>query len=68
MTDVDAHNSSNPHVTVYAPAETLTCRLCGAQYVSRGKHDPGYCRDCERKILMQNAPCSGGPLDGQVIQ
>ena len=65
MTDVDAHNGGNPHVIVFAPAETLTCRLCGAEYVSRGKNDPGYCRDCERRILSQNAPLVGGTLGGQ---
>ena len=62
MTDVDAHNSGNPHVEVYAPAEILTCSICGREYVSRGRYDPGYCRDCEQKMAYQNAPFSGGPL------
>ena len=65
MIDVDAHNGGNPPVSVYAPAETLTCSICGKPYVSRGKYDPGYCRDCERRILSQNAPLVGGPLGGQ---
>ena len=51
-------------VTIYAEdhAEKLTCRKCGKVYVSRGKHDPGICRDCERE---QNAMCIGGVYDGE---
>lgn len=64
----DMHNSNNPHISVYAPAEMITCSVCGREYVSRGKYDIGICRDCERKMAMQNAPCVGGPLDGQVIR
>jgi len=41
-------------------AETLTCRYCGKAYKSRGKHDPGYCRDCGMVF-------TGGPLDGQIV-
>ena len=62
MTDVDAHNSGNPHIEVYAPAETLTCSMCGKQYVSRGRYDLGICRDCEHKMAKQNAPLVGGQL------
>jgi len=58
----DAHNSGNPHVVVYAPAETLTCSVCGQQYVSRGRYDPGICYECERRMQMENAPLVGGPL------
>lgn len=71
MVDIDAHKGGNPPVTVYAPAEQLTCRICGREYVSRGKHDPGYCRECERNMQYDQAkerPLSGGPLDGQVIR
>lgn len=49
-------------IYVHAPTETLYCRLCGQQYFSRGKHDPGICRKCEQE---QNATCVGGPLDGE---
>ena len=51
-------------VTIYAEdhAEKLTCRKCGKVYVSRRKHDPGICRDCERE---QNAMCIGGVYDGE---
>ena len=51
-------------VTIYAEdhAEKLTCRKCGKVYVSRGKQDPGICRDCERE---QNAMCIGGVYDGE---
>lgn len=62
MTDVDAHNSGNPPVTVYAPAETMTCSVCGREYVSRGRYDPGICYECERNMAAQNAPLVGGPL------
>ena len=53
-----------PPVTIYAEdhAEKLTCRICGKVYVSRGKHDIGICRDCERE---QNAMCIGGAYDGE---
>lgn len=61
----DAHNSGNPHVVIYAPAETLTCKICGKDYVSRGKHDPGYCRDCEER--MKEKKLVGGILDGTVV-
>lgn len=47
---------------VYAPAERLICSKCGKEYVSRGKHDIGICRDCERE---QNAVCIGGVYDGE---
>ena len=43
-------------------AEKLYCRICGKKYVSRGKNDPGICRECERE---QNAHCIGGEYDGQ---
>ena len=51
-------------VSIYATdhAERLTCRSCGKQYVSRGKTDPGICRNCEAK---ENAMLIGGPLDGE---
>ena len=53
-------------VLIYATdhAEHLTCRLCGKQYVSSGKHDPGFCRDCLREMDEENATLMGGPLDG----
>lgn len=62
MTDVDAHSGGNPHVEVYAPAEILTCSICGREYVSRGRYDPGICRECEREQAAQNAPLVGGQL------
>ena len=52
-------------VTIYAEdhAEKLMCSICGKQYISRGKYDPGICRDCERK---KNAHCIGGVYDGEL--
>lgn len=49
-------------VCAHAYAETLTCRICGQPYFSRGKHDLGICRKCEAE---QNAICIGGPYDGE---
>ncbi len=46
-------------------AEKLTCRICGRQYVSSGKHDPGFCPDCLREMDEENAMLIGGPLDGE---
>ena len=52
----------NEPVYVHAPTETLNCRLCGQPYFSRGKHDIGICRECEKE---KNAHCIGGPHDGE---
>lgn len=49
LEDVDKTNC--PKVVIYAPAEILTCKICGKEYVSRGKYDPGYCRDCEKDMI-----------------
>lgn len=49
-------------VIIHAPTENLTCRICGKTYFSRGKNDPGICRECEKE---QNATLIGGPLDGE---
>ena len=46
-------------------ADKLVCRLCGANYVSSGKHDSGFCRKCLREMDEENAMLVGGPLDGQ---
>ena len=49
-------------ITAADHAEKLICRLCGKQYVSSGKHDPGICRDCRKE---KEAVLIGGPLDGE---
>ena len=49
-------------ITAADHAEKLICRLCGKEYVSSGKHDPGICRNCRRE---QDAILVGGPLGGQ---
>ena len=42
-------------------AEKFTCSVCGKQYISRGKYDPGnLCRDCEAE---KYANLIGGPFD-----
>lgn len=64
MAEKAAHWRPEPPLAIYAEdhAEKLTCSICGRQYVSRGKFDPGICRECERE---KNAHCIGGPHDGE---
>lgn len=59
-----SHWHEPPKITLYAEdhAEHLKCSLCGREYISRGKYDPGICRDCERE---KNAHCVGGVYDGE---
>ena len=45
----DIDKTECPEVIVFAPAEILTCKYCGREYVSRGKDDPNYCRQCEKE-------------------
>lgn len=56
-----------PEVIIQAAdhADKLTCRLCGKQYVSSGKRDPGFCRQCLREMDEENAMLIDGPLDGE---
>lgn len=65
ITDKASHWHEPPKVSIYAEdhAEKLTCSICGRKYVSRGKFDPGICRECERE---KNAHLVGGPLDGEM--
>lgn len=51
-------NSTDP-IVLNSYAETLICKFCGREYTSRGKHDPGYCKDCGAMLI-------GGPLDGRL--
>lgn len=62
-----AHWRPEPPLAIYAEdhAEKLTCFICGCQYISRGKYDPGICRDCERAETEKAAMLVGGPYDGQ---
>lgn len=62
----DVNKDDPPQIVIYGPAEMLTCKICGREYVSRGKHDPGYCRGCEKDL--QEHKYSGGPLDGEVAE
>lgn len=50
------------HIIVTGQAERLDCKYCGREYISRGLHDPGYCRECEARLKAENAPLVGGPL------
>ena len=47
-------------VVLQGESETLTCKYCGQEYPSTGKHDPGYCRECAMVFLS-------GPLDGKKV-
>ena len=46
-------------------ADKMVCRLCGKNYISSGKRDPGFCRECLQEMDEENAMLIGGPLDGQ---
>ena len=58
-----------PEVVIYAEdhAEKLKCSICGKEYVSRGKFDPGICRHCERAETEKTAMLIGGPYSGQKV-
>ena len=47
-------------IVLQGPHETLVCKYCGKEYASRGKHDPGYCKECGMIFI-------GGPLDGKKV-
>lgn len=47
-------HKQEPIGPIYAPAETLICRICGGSYVSSGAKDDGICQFCKRK--MQERP------------
>lgn len=61
MTEKASH-WHEPPIIIHAPAEKLKCSRCGKEYVSRGKHDIGVCRECEKE---QNAMLIGGVYDGE---
>ena len=62
MTEKIAHWHELPTIYAEDHAEKLRCSKCGKEYVSRGKYDPGICRECEAK---KKAKLVGGPLDGE---
>lgn len=47
-------------LSAYAPV--IRCSVCGEEYVSTGKHDPGICRECRKKEHMY-----GGPLSNEKV-
>jgi len=49
---------------IHAMCEVLTCKYCGQEYASRGKKDPGYCKECEENLKYEQAKENliGGPL------
>lgn len=49
-------------LSIHAICETLTCKRCGQEYASRGKYDPGYCKQCEEDMKRCNNVFIGGPL------
>lgn len=53
-------DQTEERITINSYAETLTCKFCGGSYISRGKHDPGYCKECAMVFLK-------GPLDGKKV-
>lgn len=57
--DPNQDQSKEP-IIINSYAETLTCKYCGGSYISRGKNDPGYCKQCALIFLQ-------GPLDGKKV-
>lgn len=51
---------SQEPIAINSYGELLTCKFCGGSYISRGKHDPGYCKECAMVFLK-------GPLDGKKV-
>lgn len=62
----DGKKAESYPIVIYWPAPTIVCKICRQEYVSRGKDDPGYCRECEEAMKEHNL--SGGPLDGEVAK
>lgn len=56
------------HVGIIAEnhADKLTCSKCGKMYWSRGRYDPGMCRECEYQII-HGVP-SGGMFEWENIK
>ena len=54
-------------IHVSGNSETLICNRCGSAYLSRGKHDPGYCKECEMRYDKSEEVFIGGPLHGERI-
>ena len=48
------------NILINGYAETRICNICGKPYTSRGKNDPGYCKDCEREHGYASSHLSGG--------
>ena len=51
------------NIIINGPADQRVCLYCGQLYISRGKNDPGYCKDCERKMkatIIAPSNLSGG--------
>lgn len=55
----ETRQNNSEQIVLNSHAETLICKFCGKEYVSRGKYDPGYCKEC-------GAELRGGPLDGRL--
>lgn len=58
LSNTTQQNASDP-IVLNSYAETLICKFCGKEYISRGKYDLGYCKEC-------GAELRGGPLDGRL--
>ena len=48
------------NILINGYADTRICNICGKPYTSRGKNDPGYCKDCEREKGYSSSSLSGG--------
>ena len=48
------------NILINGYADTRICNICGKPYTSRGKNDPGICKDCEREKGYSSSSLSGG--------
>lgn len=48
------------NIVINGFCEKLVCKFCGKEYYSKGKRDPGYCRDCAMTFIK-------GPFDGKKV-
>lgn len=47
---------SRGRININSYAETLICQKCGKEYISRGKNDPGFCKECYEEMNFIDGP------------
>lgn len=56
------------NILINGYADTRICNICGKPYTSRGKNDPGICKDCEREKGYSSSSLSGGNEDFNKVE